>query len=151
MLQISPASRSANLWPGVSAALVGCAAAASVVFWVLNFPAGSAVQGVPLVQSSAQAVTSSFSSYLARAWGVQAALPQVPTQNSAQYKLMGVIASVTGQGSALIAVDGLPPKAFRVGEDVNQGVQLVSLTPKQARLKSNGQDLVLELPGSEAP
>jgi general secretion pathway protein C len=88
---------------------------------------------------------------MAKALGVQAALPQLPTQNSAQYKLMGVIASITGQGSALIAVDGLPPKAFRVGQDVNQGVQLVSLTPKQARLKINGQELVLDLPSTTAP
>ena len=150
MLPISSTSRSANLWPGVSAALVGCAAAASVVFWVLNFPSGMVVQGLPLAQSTGPA-TGPSSVHMAKALGVQAALPQLPTQNSAQYKLMGVIASITGQGSALIAVDGLPPKAFRVGQDVNQGVQLVSLTPKQARLKTNGQELVLDLPSTTAP
>jgi general secretion pathway protein C len=130
--------------------LLGCVAAASVVFWVLNFPSGRAVQGVPLVQSTGPA-TGPSSVHMAKALGHASALPQVPIQNNAQYKLMGVIASITGQGSALIAVDGLPPKAFRVGEDVIQGVQLVSLTPKQARLKTNGQEFVLDLPGTSPP
>jgi general secretion pathway protein C len=150
MLQTSIATKGANFWPGAWAALLGCAAAASVVFWVLNFPSGMSVQGLPLVQSIGPA-NSSSSVHMAKVLGHVAALPKVPTQNSAQYKLMGVIASSTGQGSALIAVNGEPPKAFRVGDDVNQGVQLVSLTPKQARLKTNGQEWVLELPSTNAP
>jgi general secretion pathway protein C len=150
MLQISIASKSTHFWPSAWAALLGCAAAASVVFWVLNFPSGMAVQGLPLAQSTGPA-TGPSSVHMAKALGVQAALPQLPTQNSAQYKLMGVIASITGQGSALIAVDGMPPKAFRVGEEVNQGLQLFSLSAKQARLKSNGRELLLDLPGITAP
>jgi general secretion pathway protein C len=88
---------------------------------------------------------------VAKALGDAAAVPQAPAQNAAQYKLLGVIASGTGQGSALIAVDGQPPKAFRVGQDVNDGLKLVSLTPRQARLQSSGQALVLDLPSSGNP
>ena len=143
MLQISPASRSANLWPGVSAALVGCAAAASVVFWVLNFPAGSAVQGLPLVQSSAPAVTASSSSHLARAWGVQVALPEVSIAQSSRFVLWGVVAGASGRGSALIAVDSQPPRPFRVGQAVTDGVVLQSLGPKQAQLGASAQGAAL--------
>ena len=150
MLQISIVSKSTHFWPSAWAALLGCTAAASVLFWVLNFPSGMAVQGLPLVQSPGP-VAGPTSVHMAKALGHTEALPQLPTQNSSQYKLMGVIASVTGQGSALIAVDGMPPKAFRVGEEVNQGVQLVSLSAKQARLKSNGRELLLDLPGTTAP
>jgi general secretion pathway protein C len=152
MLQTSSTSRSANLWPGVSAALVGCAAAASVVFWVLNFPAGSAVQGLPLVQSSAPAVTASSSSHLARAWGVQAALPEVSIAQSSRFVLWGVVAGASGQGSALIAVDGQPPRPFRVGQTVTDGVVLQGLGPKQAQLGANAQGAALfslSLPGAD--
>ena len=143
MLQISPTPRSANLWPGVSAALVGCAAAASVVFWALNFPAGSAVQSLPSVQSSAQAVTGSSSSHLARAWGVQAALPEVSIAQSSRFVLWGVVAGASGRGSALIAVDSQPPRPFRVGQAVTDGVVLQSLGPKQAQLGASAQGAAL--------
>ena len=152
MLQISPIARTANLWPGVSAALVGCAAAASVVFWVPNFPSGSAVQGLPLVQSSDQAVSVSSSSHLARAWGVQAALPEVSIAQSSRFELWGVVAGASGQGSALIAVDGQPPRPFRVGQTVTDGVVLQSLGPKQAQLGSSAQSaplFSLSLPGTD--
>ena len=152
MLQISPIARTANLWPGVSAALVGCAAAASVVFWVLNFPSGSAVQGLPLVQSSDQAVSVSSSSHLARAWGVQAALPEVSIAQSSRFELWGVVAGASGQGSALIAVDGQPPRPFRVGQTVTDGLVLQSLGPKQAQLGSSAQSaplFSLSLPGTD--
>jgi general secretion pathway protein C len=152
MLQISPTPRSANLWPGVSAALVGCAAAASVVFWALNFPAGSAVQGLPSVQNSAQAVNGSSSSHLARAWGVQAALPEVSIAQSSRFVLWGVVAGASGQGSALIAVDGQPPRPFRVGQTVTDGVVLQSLGPKQAQLGATAQGAALfslSLPGTD--
>jgi general secretion pathway protein C len=152
MLQISSTPRSANLWPGVSAALLGCAAAASVVFWVLNFPAGSAVQGLPLVQSSAPVVTGPSSSHLARAWGAQAALPEVSIAQSSRFVLWGVVAGASGQGSALIAVDGQPPRPFRVGQTVTEGVVLQSLGPKQAQLGTNAQGAALfslSLPGAD--
>ena len=152
MLQISPIPRSANLWPGVSAALVGCAAAASVVFWVLNFPSGNAVQGLPLVQSSDPAVSGSSSSHLVRALGVQAALPEVSIAQSSRFELWGVVAGASGQGSALIAVDGQPPRPFRVGQTVTDGVVLQSLGPKQAQLGARAQGAALfslRLPGAD--
>jgi general secretion pathway protein C len=64
---------------------------------------------------------------------------------------MGVIASPTGQGSALIATDGQAPKAFRVGQAVQDGWTLDSLTARQARLKSVSAQVTLELPASEKP
>ena len=152
MLQISPIARSANLWPGVSAALVGCAAAASVVFWVLNFPVGSAVQGLPSVQSSAPVVTDSSASHLARAWGVQAVLPEVSIAQSSRFVLWGVVSGASGRGSALIAVDGQPPRPFRVGQTVTDGVVLQSMGPKQAQLGASEQGAALfsiSLPGAD--
>jgi general secretion pathway protein C len=70
---------------------------------------------------------------------------------SSQFKLMGVIASPTGQGSALIATDGQAPKAYRAGQTVQDGWTLVSLTPRQARLKSANAQVTLDLPVSDKP
>lgn len=138
-------------WPGLLSALVWAAAAASVVYWVLLLMAPKSVPVVGL--TSSPAVQSQSTPSVAKALGDAATVSQAPIQNSAQYKLLGVIASGTGQGSALIALDGQPPKAFRVGQDVNDGLKLVSLTPRQARLRSSDQALVLvlDLPASGTP
>jgi general secretion pathway protein C len=126
------------------------------VFWVLNFPSGSAVQGMPLAQAWAQAATghpsSQSTSHLARAWGVPAPLAEVSIAQSARFQLWGVVAGATGQGSALIALDGQPPRAFRVGQAVTEGVVLQSLGPKQAQLGSSVQGaalFTLSLPGAD--
>ncbi|MEY3612142.1 MAG: hypothetical protein RJB14_1864 [Pseudomonadota bacterium] len=154
MLQITTNARSEKLWPGAWAALLGFVAAASAVFWVLNFPAGNAVLVVPVVQSAGQTTAPSAlqpSRHMVRALGVQAPLPEVSIAQSSRFQLKGVVAGTSGQGSALIAVDGQPPKAFRVGDHVKQGVQLFSLNPKQARLKTKDQEWVLDLPSTNAP
>jgi general secretion pathway protein C len=157
MLQTSPAPQSAKFWPGVGAALLWCAAAASAVFWVLNFPSGSAVQGLPVVQALAQATSASSaqaSVHMARVWGVQvpAPMPEVSIAQSSRFQLWGVVAGASGQGSALIAVDGQPPRTFRVGQTVTDGVFLQSLGPKQAQLGVSAQGAALfslSLPGTD--
>jgi general secretion pathway protein C len=140
MLQTLPTPQSAKLWPAAGAALLWCAAAASAVFWVLNYPSGSAVQGVPVVQSPTTAASALQPSVnLARAWGVQAPVPEVSIAQSSRFQLWGVVAGASGQGSALIAVDGQPPRAFRVGQTVADGVVLQSLGAKQAQLGASAQ------------
>jgi len=59
---------------------------------------------------------------------------------------LGVIASASGQGSALIAVDGQQPKPFRVGQTVQDDWVLSSLTARKASLKSSSKEMLLELP-----
>jgi general secretion pathway protein C len=155
MLQNMPTPQSAKLWPGVWAALFWCAAAASAVFWVLNSPSGSAVFGVPLVQGSALANSASSvqaSVHMARVFGVQAPVPEVSIAQSSRFQLLGVVAGASGHGSALIALDGQPPRAFRVGQTVTDGVVLQSLSPKQAQLGVSAQGAALfslSLPGTD--
>jgi len=142
MFQINNTNRFG--WPSALAALTWATAAGGVMYWGLLLTAPAALPVVGL--SSAPMASSQAMPTVAKAMGHATNLPQAPTPSSVQYQLVGVIASTTGQGSALIAVGGLPPKAFRVGQEVSEGVKLISLAPKQARLKSNGQDLLLELP-----
>ena len=155
MLQTMSTPQSAKFWPGAGAVLLWCAAAASAVFWVLNYPSGSAVQGVPEVRGAGQATAASAlqpSVYLARAWGVQAPAPEVSIAQSSRFQLLGVVAGASGQGSALIAVDGQPPRAFRVGQTVTEGVVLQGLGTKQAQLGATVQGAALfslSLPGTD--
>jgi general secretion pathway protein C len=129
---------------------VWAVAAASVAFWVLRWPQldPASAATVPVFTPGA----SPPGQAVARALGHQAEPnTSAPTQTSSQHQLLGVIASTSGQGSALIAVDGQPPKAYRVGQSVQEGWTLVSLTARQARLKSNTAEILLELPVLEKP
>ncbi len=52
-------------------------------------------------------------------------------------------------GSALIAVDGKPGRAFRVGSTVDEGIVLEAVEPRKARLaqlSGVGQPIILEMP-----
>ncbi|MCE2780732.1 type II secretion system protein N [Limnohabitans sp.] len=117
-------------------ALIWCAAAAGLVFWVLKFPTDSGARPTPV---TATPIVSSVlgpdaASQTARVWGVQSALPEVSMALSSRFQLLGVIANASGHGSALIAVDGQAPKAYRVGQTLTDGVTLINLSARQANL-----------------
>jgi len=132
-------------------AAVWALAAASAAYWFLHWPKAEMAISASVLASSNQE-TASLYVPMARALGqtaTQAASPAQPP--SSHHILTGVIASASGQGSALIATDGQPAKAYRVGQTVQEGWTLVSLTARQARLKSAGTEVLLELPASAEP
>jgi general secretion pathway protein C len=147
MFQINTTNRFG--WSSALAALTWAMAAGGVVYWGLLLTAPAALPVVGL--ASAPMAPSQSVPTVAKVLGHATSVPQASTPSSVQFQLVGVIASTTGQGSALIAVGGQPPKAYRVGQEVSEGVKLVSLAPKQARLQSNGQDLLLDLPVQNNP
>jgi hypothetical protein len=57
-----------------------------------------------------------------------------------------VIDAASGQGSVLIAIGGQPPKAFQLGQKVDDDWTLTALTPRQAKLNSPAGGVMLELP-----
>jgi general secretion pathway protein C len=66
-----------------------------------------------------------------------------------QWALLGVVANASGQGSALLAIDGQPPKAFLPGQSIAPGWVLHSVGHRLARLAPSLQDtptVTLELP-----
>jgi general secretion pathway protein C len=142
MLSIFQHSPSRNLVMPWVTGLVWALAAASIVFWVLMWPTQQTAMAL-----APTAATQATQAQTAKALG-DAADPKTHAVQpaSSQFKLMGVIASPTGQGSALIATDGQAPKAYRAGQTVQDGWSLVSLTTRQARLKSSVAEVVLELP-----
>ena len=142
---------SSDLVLNLAAAAVWALAAASVAYWFLHWPKAEMAFSASADASSNQE-TASLYVPMARALGqtaTQAASPAQPP--SSHHILTGVIASASGQGSALIATDGQPAKAYRVGQTVQEGWMLMSLTARQARLKSAGTEVLLELPASAEP
>ena len=51
---------------------------------------------------------------------------------ASRFVLLGVVADTDGQGAALIAVDGKPPRPFRVGAKVADGYVLHSVSARAA-------------------
>ncbi len=121
-----------------------------MVYWGLQWATPQGIQPAtglaPSVEQQPEVAPA-----IARALGQVTAQEGPKAQTNSQFKLLGVIASSSGQGSALIATDGQPPKAYRVGQAVQDGLTLVSLTPRQARLQSSSTDVLLELPNTGKP
>ena len=119
--------------PALGTALLWFAVAAGVAFWVLHFPRDSA--GVWPAVSTPAPHQKADTADMARALG-QTQASSVVAAEASRFQLLGVISSTSGGGSALIAVDGQAPKAWRVGQALQDGVYLQKLAPRQAWLGS---------------
>ncbi|MES2980012.1 MAG: type II secretion system protein N [Pseudomonadota bacterium] len=85
----------------------------------------------------------------------QASAAPAPTQ---RFLLFGVIAAAQGEGAALLAVDGNPPRPFAVGSVVAPGYALKAVGAKHAVLqRDSGSEMTIALqaqtasPGPGAP
>lgn len=123
------------------------------VVWTLKFPVQTGGMPVTVAQAPAVQTGAQLSADVARSLGHRTAAPSAPLAADLRFQLLGVIAGGSGSGSALISVGGLPPKAFKVGQPVTEGVVLQRLQARRAELGSepNGQvQWTLELPANAA-
>lgn len=119
--------------PTLAAGLLWLAAGLSAGYWVLLAWGQSPVtpvSGVAPVQVTADAAA------VARTLG---ALPANTASNAApaappRYNLLGVVAAGAQDGAALIAVDGQPPRPYRVGAPLDGGLVLQAVTRRTVRL-----------------
>jgi general secretion pathway protein C len=146
------------LWIRFATFLVWLLAAASVVFWALQFVSGPASPLSAAVAAPAAAAMDAQA--LAKGLGGGAApVASNPTEagaapsalQAARFVLTGVVVQKSGasQGVALIAVDGKPPRPYRVGTSLTDGVVLHSVKAGQAMLSTSpdaAPGLTLELP-----
>ena len=150
-------------WPAIWALALGALVAYSGVAWVLQMQGLSApFSQVPEASSAllnspsgASTVTAADKTLVAQALGAptsklspfaNAALDANPSH---QWTLLGVVAGSSGRGSALLSVDGQPPKAYLPGQTVAPGWVLHSVGHRVARLSSSLQDtptVVLDMP-----
>ena len=155
MLQVKQASPQ-SVWPALCALGASALAAYAVVAWFLQIQSlQSPATQVPVVLSVASGNVSSDGNADAHvAFALGAPKPAgKDTGNSAQaahqWNFLGVVASASGQGAALIGVDGQAPKAFLPGQTLAPGWVLHSVGHRLARLAPDLQStptVTLELP-----
>ena len=137
-------------WPRTAAFVLGGLAAASVVFWVLKTSGKPLQLNTPAAASGTSTVIDPVA--LSRALGggrtpVASSAPSISL--SARFSMVGVVADSQSGGAALIAVDGAPPRPYRVGATVADGLVLQSVKGRVAALAAQRDGpvvLTLELP-----
>src|SRR5215208_7025845 len=106
--------------------------AASAVYWGLQFTSRTAV--VPAAMA-VRAPAPADPAAVARLLGASPAAAAAPVASlSSRFALVGVVASQSHRGAALIAIDGKPAKPFRVGAAVDEGLVLQSVEGRRATL-----------------
>jgi general secretion pathway protein C len=145
-------SNSRNSWAvaGISFVLWGLVAA-SAVYWGLKLTEPSRAGAAnPLAASNLPPVDPAAVGRLLGAVPNAAVAVAPPVHSLAsRFALMGVVASRSHQGAALISMDGKPAKPFRVGTTVEEGLILQSVESKRAILAASADGppkLTLELP-----
>lgn len=135
----------------VGAFFVWAAVAASVMFWLLRVGVGS----TPLpLHAEPVAITSELRADVSRLFttAAVAAAPDMPTEPAlaARFALAGVMApkneqAQSSQGVALIAVDGKPARAYRVGARVDSSLVLQRVGARSAEIGPAGGMVAVRL------
>lgn len=125
-------------------------AALSGTYWVLKSTQTNSVATATVVATPGTASLDPQAVARALGGGIAVLLPgSDKTAVQTAYVLVGVIAGGAQGGAALIAVDGKPPKPFRVGAVVDANLVLQSVGARRATL-AVGSDgvgqITLELP-----
>lgn len=126
-------------------------AAGSAVFWGLRLAGTPGTGGVPPVPARQVVAVDPGALAILLGSTPAAAGAAVPVASLAsRFQLLGVVAGAhSGDGAAVIAVDGKPGRAYRVGAQLEEGVVLQSVKGRQAVLAANATGPVLatlELP-----
>ncbi|MDR3451825.1 MAG: type II secretion system protein N [Rhodoferax sp.] len=132
-----PTNSQSRWWLHSVTLIVWALAAASAVFWGLKFvPAPGAPAALPIAGNG---VATADPATVARLLGANPAAAPVAgaASGASRYNLLGVVADRDHSGAALIAVDGKPPKPYRVGAAVDGGLLLQSVAPRRAVLAAS--------------
>ena len=134
-------------WPAAgAAAVVWAVVAGSVVLWWLHMPRPAPIPQTPASLGQTPGDTQARGG-VERALGHTRTVAATPDVQK-RFVLLGVIAAPSGQGSALLAVDGQPARAFTKGQNVTDGWRLDSVSTTSVRIAplSGGPWLELALP-----
>ncbi len=140
-----PAGPGSPAWPTLLAALMWLAAALSITYWGLRLAGQSDWTPVNTsLQSSVEANPVAVAMLL-DATPLEATEEETPVVQT-RFSLIGLVNQGGEQGAALIAIDDKPPRPYRVGSLVADGLILQSVTAKGARLApAEGDRMALEL------
>lgn len=114
---------------------LAAAAAASAVFWVLQWQTARPVPRATVSLNASEAIDPRK---VAQLLGDRATAAPDAAQNNTvvnnRFKLLGVIATGRRNGSALIATDTLPAKPYRIGDRVSDTLVLKSVSVRSVVL-----------------
>ena len=139
-----------NTWlPKVVTFCLAGLAASCAAYWALKDWHKSVPTNAPLAVTAPVVATAAL---LTRALGgtdavAAAAGPVTPRNN--RYALTGIVAARSGDGVALISIDGKTAKPFRVGTPVGDELVLKSVSGRKALLATSAEksaEVTLELP-----
>ena len=133
---------------GGSTFAVWALVAASSVYWGLKLSSNSSAQAAPLATRTPAATDPAAVARLLGANPSAASTAPVASLAS-RFVLIGVVASPSHGGAALIAIDGKPAKPFQVGGAVDEGLVLQSVDARRAVLGASTDGpatVTLELP-----
>lgn len=130
-----------RLFQGLLTSAVWALAIGSIVYWVLSMPGANAHEASGSVATNALVADSQGMRRLFGAIDVPAAAPAAAPVASTQFALIGVVAGTqSGQGAALISVNGQTARTVRVGHRI-QGDEGLYLQSLQGRVAYLGPDL----------
>jgi general secretion pathway protein C len=130
-------------------------AAGSAAYWGLKWSAATPPVAAPVAPPRAVGPVDpgAVARFLGSTPAGVVAAPAAPALAS-RFQLLGVAAGVrSGEGAAVIAVDGKPPRSFRVGSVVDEGYVLHSVRGRQAVIatqRDGAPVATLELPKAQA-
>ncbi|MET3914614.1 general secretion pathway protein C [Variovorax sp. OAS795] len=124
-------------------------AAGAAVFWGLRL--ASPTEPVAAAATMPRASVSADADAVARLFGAVSSSDAAPAapEAASRFALSGVVADPLNQGAALIAIDGKPPRPFRVGSRVGDNYVLQSVGVRSATLGASAQGpaaFTLQLP-----
>lgn len=116
-------------------------AVGSATFWTLQMPGNATpinnVSGA-VTSTAADATEQAHVQQVAAALGAKSGAMLTPAAELAakqsRFQLQGVLAVGTKSGAALISVDGKPAKPYRVGAEVEEGLEVTSVKAYEASL-----------------
>ena len=116
-----------------------------IVRWLMIIFSGAVLPVPPRADSPAGSPRSNVAAEMLRTARLFGSHPAGSLSENVQ--AIGVIASHsgTGDGSAIISVDGRPPRAYRIGSDV-EGRTLVAIRAQEVEMEGNGVRQVFRLP-----
>lgn len=130
---------SRNPWsPRLAAAILWAGAAALAVFWGLRLSASGGLSTAP--QAGASPLAQADPQGVARILGVRSNGTEAAAAPAGdRWRLLGVLAGkASGGGAAVIALDGKPPKVYRVGAAVADGLVLQAMQSDEPRAVTLG-------------
>ena len=119
-----------QLIPNAITLLLWAAVAFAGTYWVLRLWEDRSLPSYTPTIETAVAIDSAL---VARALGATG-LPAEQAPLAGRFVLLGVAAGIRGSAAALIAIDGKPAQAFRVGSVLVDDIYLQSASERQAVL-----------------